>query len=207
MKITPPVFKSLRIRALYTISFLLLSFFGSSFSASAQQIAIKTNLLYDATASINLGAEVRVAPRWSIDISGNLNAWNITDQRRWKHWFIQPEARYWLCEATTGHFFAIHAIGGKYNIGHIGFARDLFGVNFSKLRDHRYQGWGAGAGIGYGYSWLLGRHWNIEAEIAVGWIHVDYDIYQCAGCGRKIGRGHENFLAPTKLAANLVYLF
>ena len=34
---------------------------AGSFTASAQQVGIKTNLLYDATASINLGLEIALA--------------------------------------------------------------------------------------------------------------------------------------------------
>ncbi|WP_304476709.1 DUF3575 domain-containing protein, partial [uncultured Muribaculum sp.] len=31
----------------------------------------KTNLVYDALLTVNLGAEVQLAPRWSLDLSGN----------------------------------------------------------------------------------------------------------------------------------------
>ncbi len=61
--------------------------------ASGNDVAIKTNLLYDATLTVNLGAEVAVAPRWSVDLSGNLNAWTLSGGKRWKHWLLQPEAR------------------------------------------------------------------------------------------------------------------
>ena len=64
-----------------------------------------------------------------------------------------------------------------------------------------------GAGIGYGYSWLLGRHWNIEAEATVGLVHGSYDIFECAGCGRRVGHNSSNHFLPTKLAVNVVYVF
>lgn len=175
--------------------------------AQSQEVAIKTNLLYDATATVNLGAEVQVAPKWSLDLSGNLNAWTFSNGRRWKHWMVQPEARYWLCDAMAGHFFAVHALGGQYNIGHLPFARDFLGMKFSHLQDNRYQGWYAGAGIAYGYTWILGKHWNLEAELGLGWIYSKYDIYECAGCGRKTGHDHGSTFAPTKAAINLVYVF
>lgn len=174
---------------------------------SAQSVALKTNLLYDATATVNLGAEMRVAPRWSVDLSGNINAWNMHDGARWKHWLVQPEVRYWLCEATAGHFFALHALGGKYNVGHIGFARDILGLHFSDLRDYRYQGWYTGAGIGYGYSWLFNPHWSMECELALGWIHSRYHTYECKGCGKRIDSKRKDRFAPTKLAVNIVYVF
>lgn len=83
--------------------------------AGAQEVALKTNLFYDATLTANIGAEVAVAPRWSIDLSGNLNAWTVGSDKRWKHWMIQPEARYWFCEAIGGHFVGAHLLGGQYN--------------------------------------------------------------------------------------------
>lgn len=175
--------------------------------AHAQELGIKTNLLYDATMTVNLGAELKVAPKWSIDVSGNLNAWTLSHSRRWKHWMVQPEVRYWLCDATAGHFFAAHALGGQFNVGHFGFARDFLGYNFGNLKDHRYQGWYGGAGLGYGYSWILGEHWNVEAEIGVGWIYTHYDVFECEGCGRRVGKGHKNMVLPTKAAINLVYVF
>ncbi|MBQ8501762.1 MAG: DUF3575 domain-containing protein, partial [Bacteroides sp.] len=55
----------------------------------AQDVAVKSNLLYDATATINAGVEFRLAPRWSFDLSGNYNAWTLNDHR-WKHWLLQP---------------------------------------------------------------------------------------------------------------------
>ena len=42
----------------------------------------------------------------------------------------------------------------------------------SGVRDYRYQGSFLGAGATYGYQWILSRHWNIEAEVGVGYAHV-----------------------------------
>ncbi len=179
-----------------------------SLTAHAQQVGIKTNLLYDATATINLGAEMRVAPRWSVDLSGNLNAWDINDHK-WKHWMLQPEARYWFCDAIVGHFVGAHLLGGQYNVGNIDLGDLKFlGTDFSHLKDRRYQGWYVGAGVAYGYSWILGKHWNLEAELGIGWIHTRFDVYPCAECGTKLAskRVH-NYYGPTKLALSLVYVF
>ncbi|MCM1022077.1 MAG: DUF3575 domain-containing protein, partial [Muribaculum sp.] len=44
----------------------------------AQDAAIKTNLLYDATLNANAGVEVRLAPKWTLDVSGNINAWEFS---------------------------------------------------------------------------------------------------------------------------------
>lgn len=175
--------------------------------AKAQTVGIKTNLLYDAALSPNLGVEIGLAPRWSLDVSGNINAWTIND-RKWKHWLAQPEVRYWLCERFQGHFFGLHLLGGQYNVGNIPGAKDFLGNKFSEIKDHRFQGWAAGAGIAYGYAWILGKHWNLEAEIGLGWAYTRYDKYPCANCGTKeeSDRVH-NYVGPTKAALNLVYIF
>ena len=53
----------------------------ASLSAGAQNFAMKTNLLYDATATVNVGMEAGLAPRWTFDLSGNINAWTIQDAK------------------------------------------------------------------------------------------------------------------------------
>lgn len=179
----------------------------SGFNAKSQNIAIKSNLLYDAIAVANLGVELPLAPKWTIDVSGNLNAWAINNHR-WKHWLVQPEARYWLCDRFQGHFFGLHAIAGNYNVGNLRNNIKFLGTDFSDLTHNRYQGWMAGAGIAYGYSWILAKHWNIEAELGIGWIHTSSDVYPCAECGTKIAddKPHD-YVGPTKAAVSLIYLF
>lgn len=174
----------------------------------AQQFAVKTNLLYDATATVNAGVELKLAPKWTLDVSGNLNAWRFSGGKQWRHWLAQPEARYWFCNAFSGHFVAAHLIGGQYNFGHLNMDINLLGSDLSKLKDYRYQGWFAGAGIAYGYAWIINRHWNIEAEIGIGWAYTRFDKFRCAGCGQKIESGlTHNYFGPTKAAINLVYVF
>lgn len=174
---------------------------------NAQDFAVKTDILDDVTLSPGLAGEMKLAPRWTVDVSGSFNLWNIGD-RRWRHWKVQPEGRYWFCEAFSGHFVGAHVLGGQYNIGHLPLDFKFLGTDFSKLRDYRFQGWMAGAGVAYGYSWILNRHWNIEAEIGIGWVYTRYSQYRCADCGKKVksNRPH-NYFGPTKTAVNLVYTF
>ena len=179
-----------------------------AFSAKAQDVALKSNLFYDATTTANLGLEFGLAPKWTFDFSGNLNAWRFSGGKQWRHWLVQPEARYWLCNTFAGHFFAAHLLGGQYNFGRLNMDFKFLGSDFSKLKDLRYQGWLVGAGVGYGYAWILNRHWNLEAEIGIGWAYTRYDTYRCAGCGKKVEQGkHHNYFGPTKAAINLVYVF
>lgn len=187
---------------------VVLTILGLTCSLRAQNVAVKTNLLYDAAATVNLGAEVLLAPKWSLDVSGNLNAWRVNDHS-WKHWLLQPEARYWFCDHFTGHFVGAHLLGGQYNLGNISGLPDFLGTDFSLLKDTRVQGWFVGAGVAYGYSWILGKHWNIEAEIGFGWAYSRFDRFPaCVECGSKIESDKpHHYVGPTKAAVNLVYVF
>lgn len=57
----------------------------------APKIAVKTNLLYDATSTFNLGFEFGLGKKWTLDVSGNYNPWTFSENRKMKHWLIQPE--------------------------------------------------------------------------------------------------------------------
>lgn len=186
------------------IALLLLA--GAASSSFAQKAALKTNLVSDALLSPNLAVEVGLAPKWTLNVAGQFNLWSV-DGHKWRHWLAQPEARYWFCRRFQGHFLGLHAIGGEFNAGNVDFPVKFLGSDFHKLKDRHYEGWGVGAGIGYGYDWILSRHWNLEAEIGIGWIHARFDEYPCAVCGTKLGSGHHNYFGPTKVAVNLEYVF
>lgn len=189
-------------------------------TVKSQNVNIKTNLLYDVLLSPTLGVEVGLAPKWSMDISGTLNSWNISN-RRWKQWMVQPEARYWFCQRFSGHFLALHAMGGQYNFGNFGnfepntpnisqYDKHLMflGTDLGQLWNYRLQGWFAGAGVAYGYTWILDRHWSLEAEIGVGWLYTRYDKFNCVGCGKKVEEDKvHNYVGPTKAALNIIYVF
>ena len=93
-----------------------------------------------------------------------------------------------FCDRFAGNFIGVHALGGQYNVGGLKNSISFLGTDFSKLSDFRYQGWFVGGGVAYGHSWILGRHWNLEAELGMGYIYTRYDSYPCASCGRKTGR-------------------
>lgn len=176
-------------------------------AARAQKVGLKTNLLYDALLSPTLGIEFAMAPQWTMDISGTLNNWPVNDHR-WKQWMVQPEARYWFCQRFSGHFLGFHALGGQYNFGNLKNNIKFLGTDFSQLTDRRFQGWMVGAGVAYGYSWILSRHWNIEAELGIGWIYTRSDEFRCANCGKRLKEDvPHNYFGPTKAAVNLIYTF
>lgn len=163
----------------------------------AQNIGVKTNVLYDATSTLNLGVELGLSPKFSLDISGNYNPWTFSDNKKLKHWLVQPELRYWLCEKFNGHFFGLHAHIGEFNMG---------GIKLLGMEKYRYEGQAIGAGLSYGYQWILSNRWSIEASLGVGYTHLDYDKYYCETCGDKLGGEKKHFVGPTKAAVSLIYI-
>lgn len=177
-------------------------------SMGAQTVAVKTNLVSDAFANINAGVELGIAPKWTVDVKGDVNFWDITETMKWKHAAAQPAIRYWFCDRFLRGFIGIHAHGGIYNVGGIKNGLNLLGTDFSKLADSRYQGWFVGGGISGGYDWILGEHWNLEAELGLGYSYTRYDRFNCIGCGKKVEENiPHHYIGLTKLGINLVYLF
>ena len=179
------------------IYFMLAILLASVNSSLAQKWAVKSNLLYDATATINLGVEAALGPRVTLDISGNYNPWEFGDAR-WKHWLIQPEVRYWLCERFNGHFFGLHAHYAEYNAGGINFNADF--------HRNRYQGHLYGAGLSYGYQWLIGKRWNLEATVGLGYARLWDRKYPIAECGEVIRTRSRNYFGPTKIGLALIFI-
>lgn len=194
----------------------LLYFFcaASAVSAEAQNVrpvALKTNLVYDAATSPNIGIELGTTRRQTAQLFYGLNAWNYSDGSRAKHWVIMPEYRWWTCSRMNGHFVGVHAFGGEFSARSIThpFPGVFFaGDNLAKeLENSRYEGQFLGAGFTYGYQWILSKHWNLEAEAGIGAAHVWYDKYPCGECGYLQKEGGTNYVGLTKLGLSLMYVF
>lgn len=178
---------------------LLLLLFILPASIQAQTIAVKSNLLYDASTTLNLGAEIGLAPRWTFDFSVNYNLWTFSGNRKLKHFFVQPETRYWLCERFNGHFFGMHLLGGAFNIG---------GIPLSGLsKEFRCEGYMGGVGFTYGYQWMISRRWSLEALLGLGYLYTQYNKFECADCGKKLESNRtQGFFTPTRVGISIIYL-
>ncbi len=160
--------------------------------AKAQDVALKTNGLYWATTTPNLGLEVALNPKWTVDVSGGYNPWTFSDDKKMRCWLVQPELRYWLCEKFEGHFVGVHLHGAQF---------------FGGFNDKRYDGYLAGGGFTYGYDWILSPHWNLEAAIGVGYAHLWYKQSSRIPCVKCWSRKTSDYVGVTKAAISIVYLF
>lgn len=167
------------------------------------EIDLKTNFVYDAMTSMNMGIEFGLGKRWSLDVSGTYNPWTFSEGRKWKHWMVQPEMRLWTKERQKGHFLGLHGIGGVYNLNKVRLPYEAYPVT----ADYRFEGWGVGAGLSYGYRWNFSQRWAMEGEIGVGYIYAHYDKYRCTNCGERLASGTHHYVGPTKVSLNLIYRF
>ena len=173
-------------------------------------LAVKTNLLYGlGTLTPNLSVEVGLARHSTLDLGGSYNGWNLNGKfgaggnRKLAHWIAQGEYRYWLCERFNGHFFGAHILYSMYNISDHELPL-LFGKGSG---DHRYKGYMAGAGISYGYDFPLGKRWNLELNIGLGYGYMRYNQFDCDHCGELLKSSiQRNYFGPTKGGISIVYL-
>ncbi len=191
---------------MYKIShkfFLVILALAASLPVSyAQKVAIKNNLLYDATATPNLALEMALSRKMTLELGAGLNWFDFSDNRKAKHLLVQPELRWWTCDVFNGHFFGLHGHVGQFNIG----GWDVPVGRLEKFKDSRYQGYLYGGGISYGYQWLLSPRWNLETSIGGGFARMHYDKFPCAECGTKIDDGKYNYWGVTKAAVSLIYI-
>lgn len=180
----------------------------------AAAFSLRNNLAWDATGSLNLGFEIPLGRHASIGSSFGFKSWDrflfwesfsyLDDDNptKWRHLSIVPEFRYYLSEASRGHYFGADLLWIHYNVGGISFPFNLYSV----VADHRVQGDLFGAGLFYGYAFPLGAHWRIEAELGVagGWYHGR--VYECASCGLDLGP-HSGWTLLPKVGVNVVYVF
>lgn len=194
----------------YKLVFLTILFFTNYFNESCSQtpvntgpkFAIKSNLLMDATTSINLGFEYKISDKFTLDLPVNYNPWTFSDNRKFKNLLIQPELRYWICEPFYGSSIGLHVHGGVFNTGGL----DLPFNNFLDLKDHRYEGYIYGAGLSYNHHFILTDKISVETSLGAGYSTINYDKYKCKTCGKKESTGKLSFFSPTRAIISILYL-
>lgn len=187
-------------------SILLILFLSSFLYASAQEIkainttpvvAVGSNVLYDATTSMNLGVEFKTGKHFTFKFPVTYNPWEFKDNQKCKFILTQPELRWWVCEPFSGHFFGLHGHYAYYNVGAVG---------TDYMKKYRFEGDLYGAGISYGYHFYLSPRWSLEASIGGGYARLNYDQYECVTCGKFVQSEGKNYWGPTQASLSLIYI-
>lgn len=173
-----------------------------SLSVSAQVVGVKSDVLSGLLTSPNIGVEIALSPRFSAEVNAHYNGFDAGGDKRWKHWFVQPELRYWMCQPFGGHFFGVHGLYGWYNVAGV---KLPFGL-LPQIEHERYEGSLVGGGLSYGYHFILSPRWGLETSMGLGLVHTNYERFRCFRCGEQTGSGSKNYVGPTKVAISLIYL-
>lgn len=198
------------MRRILIIFFLLLF---SDISVNAQRIGVKTNALYLATSTPNIGLEYAFADRFSLELEGGYNPWTLDSDRNMKakHFLVSPEVRYWFCEAFNGHFIGINANYTLFNLSGVDVPAVFFpsarsAMVLEDLKNRRSEGWAAGAGLTYGCVWPIARRWNLECTVGLGYWYTDYDKFESRKCGLFQEHVSHGAFGPTALGISFIYL-
>lgn len=195
-------------KRLYIILAALLTLMAVQETEAQNTFALKTNLLHDATASMNLAGEYAFAPKWSVQLEGSLRLWDAYGFTL-DHYIVRPEARYWFCERFNGFFASAYVLGGKATVGHFYDFSKIYrrfpNLDYFLLKDATLLS----GGVGVGYDLILSRHWNVEFAGSLGYMFVkgdEYDYYD-QDAGPLLTGSIFDYVGPTALSVSIVYLF
>ncbi len=191
------------------------------------KVAFRTNLLYDATLSPNIGVELYISPKMTLGLLGGINVWDVDKQenKKWRHLLVAPNMRRYhgfkrdtlctygyLSDGSYGvisdsivtrrvRYWEADLIYSHFNASN---TRIPFGL-YAGVKDRRLQGDLVALGAKYGYSWILSRTWRVEAEAGVAIGYAWFKEYDCPHCGSFLGNGDRIFLLP-QLGINVVFV-
>jgi hypothetical protein len=166
------------------------------------RFALKANLLYGATTTVNLGVEFLLNRFLTLDISGGWNPFVHRENKKFAHWMVQPTLRYWIQEPFNGHFIGGSLMYGDFNIGGIGLPLNLLPA----LPDRRFRGQAYSASLQYGHQWILSPRWSLETTINVGYMFLDFQEFQGGWCGERLGSDTRHYFGITNAAVSIIYI-
>lgn len=161
--------------------------------------SIKNNLLFTAILQANLGFEVELWPRWSLDVPVWYSPYDYTPTRKIRLLATQPELRYWPRKAGEGFFAGLHT--------------HIVGFNVALNDDGRYQDpnhalWGVGFSVGYATHLDTYKRWGLEFTLGAGYSNYIYDSYRNWVNGPRFATTPDNhYWGLTRLGINLSYKF
>ena len=165
-------------------------------------VSVKTNILHGLVAlAPNLGVEIGLGGRSSLDISGAYRSWGAweDEEKILSHAILRVEFRAWLSERFYGHFFGIQALYGTYEIGDYDFL-SIF------QEDARYEGTMLGASLSYGYHLILGRRWGVEFSASGGALLFDYNEFDPSTPGVQVDNHAKLYMGLTGARLSLVFM-
>jgi outer membrane protein OmpA-like peptidoglycan-associated protein len=194
------------VRGLYKYVIFVASLLSSlaAFSAQTEKlevVALKNNLLYDAALTPNLELEIRLAPKWSMEVGAGFNPFPLDDTKfpKWRHVSAWIAPRYWFCNVFNRGFFSFNAAYAHYNVAG---GKYPLGWMYKKVLDNRYQGDAVMAGVSFGWHFAISPHFSVELEAGADVGYTWYTEFECKHCGAQKAQEGSWFALP-KVGVNL----
>ena len=154
-------------------------------------LSLRANLLRWATLTPDLGLEWRICPSWGIAVNGSWTSWSWSDKdRRYALWEVAPEVRYYMGEKKAWY------LGAMFKTGQFNY----------KLSETGKQGDLMGGGITAGYQLRLNKALDLDFNLGLGYLNVDFEKYEVID-GVRVRRGNEtkNWCGPINAGVTLVW--
>ncbi len=162
-----------------------------SLTAFAQRVSVKTNALYWAAATPNLGAEFRLNRHLTLNLETAFNRFDISKVNT-RMAGVMPEMRYWFsARPQAGHFIGLMALVSDYKLTY---------------DQTTHEGNGYGVGPTYGYSFVLSKRWSMEATAGVGLLRVKERKYAATTNAPANANNKRWLAAPLKVGLTFVYI-
>ena len=154
-------------------------------------LSLRANLLRWATLTPDLGLEWRICPSWGIAVNGSWTSWSWSDKdRRYALWEVTPEVRYYMGEKKAWY------LGAMFKAGQFNY----------KLSETGKQGDLMGGGITAGYQLRLNKALDLDFNLGLGYLNVDFEKYEVID-GVRVRRGNEtkDWYGPINAGVTLVW--
>ena len=154
-------------------------------------LSLRANLLRWATLTPDLGLEWRICPSWGIAVNGSWTSWSWSDKdRRYALWEVAPEVRYYMGEKKAWY------LGAMFKAGQFNY----------KLSETGKQGDLMGGGITAGYQLRLSKALDLDFNLGLGYLNVDFEKYEVID-GVRVRRGNEtkDWCGPINAGVTLVW--
>lgn len=171
-------------------------------------MALKTNMLFDALALPNIGAEFYIGRNWSVQANWMYGWWD-TDRihRYWRAYGGELGVRRWFGSKAAAKPLTGHHVGLYAGIVTYDFEFGGTGIMGGKPRGTLWDRCNRYAGIEYGYSLHVARRINIDFTIGFGYLGGKYLKYDPLGSKYVWKSTHRlNWVGPTKAEISLVWL-
>lgn len=168
-------------------------------SAKPYDVALRTNLLYDAFLLPTIGLEWRVNSSIGIKVDGSFSRWGGKQEKVQKAWLLNPEIRWYI--GSQKRFYA----GASGNYGEYNIYKYPMGNLLSK--DTGYQGHIWNAGLTAGYQLLLSRIISLDFNLGLGYTCSEYDSFELTN-GRRTYKERsktKKIWGPTQAGISLVW--